>query len=1600
MNSKIGINSDRHASNHHRASHVSRAHQQELHSLAIGFLQEEINSVLGSETFAPQKGTHKISPLAVQSLSALSVLSFSLTSTLDSPSAHRLQQSASRLARNLRNSIRYQDLPLDLRDVIVSTIAALLPKVATGQQELDLGSRGAIIMSHEIGSAFWASSQTLERPNSEDVDLMDLESDFNSQRSVQRSQSTESSRPRDWLGCEVDPWAVKLCSLWRVHLFSLAFNDVGTALPPLEAIPPDFSAALSALNCHDFIACRPLVLELLDCDAGLDPSFAATVLSYLGDNLLGQELGRSEAGLSTAIEMLTSSTRLWPHAEAPLANLSKQLYRWFITAPLQRNKSSPYVLVGIAKMLRRVIEVAPNFLKDDSLPSARTCLFTILGDGSAAVKFAVGSQIPKIFSRFLLKDHDRILNDILESLPVDPSWPEGAAVRLDIFARLGAAWSTLIRKCMFAIVEAPILMPMCSGHAKACLQYLSTRLGLESSRTLFQLFVSQILYTWLSTQSLGSIPYDIFDYQSLPMLLENVRSEVTAQVVMRGRESEANELSALLKKPYIKILEESFGKCAAYCIARDAAVDPKVDETASGAAVRLRKFVGKAKYTQLLTERFPEVLATLFISLDREDSIVKSFQKYEIYAAAQSAFEEIVSSGSSPGQLTVSQQPSFKSTCLLDEIDYICGRTDYDAESMWNPALYTFVYREIVRTIHPALGELHACSAIRRLRILISMAGDVALSGYPLEMALHCLQSHLTLTQCAEDVMSIFRFLLTRGSTSLQEDPGFVAGILTSTLATLKSFLETPQDSTTQESDFRSMISKAQEFHAWISSFAREYHSPRLNPDGDACFKKITAAATHLRGTGTASLGTSESELLLAILDDQRSDQSLINKPARAHILSQLCSKFTLAPSYREDILGNLGASSAYASVVWESFLNESKNKDLALWVGRVLGRAYAEGGYIDPRLVRETEEEYTRSRPSPSLEYPMANSRSAILQRLNDILFDDDQLHVGLAEEAIRMVVNAAELDSVLKYSVDELPQTLAAAFVWKPFQPQEQIRNVTNSQKKLPSLQDVDFESSGEAWIRRLCMFLLSNCQSDAILACLLPIVSGIEGIAWQLFPCILHLALLTDHDQEKIKKAVSKHLNDVFQHPHAAKSPVAKRLINAVLYLRSQPKPREATQADRCHWLEVDFRMAAEVAIACNMFKTALLFLEINFGEQMISKKFRRWSGFTYDLPTELLLRIYQKLDDKDWFYGLQQPASLPAVMTKLQFENSSFKRLSFQSAYLDSQLRYLETANRASEANMVDVLNDLELNGLAMAVFSNLNDPESRVSDVTFQTARRLEQWDFSSQSDIPSRSTTIFKAFQGFHDRSEPIIIKSLLDSGFESTLRALVQGAQGLNETHKTLETLAVLSEIEDVLSVRNASQLQDILSHLETRGEWMLAQRYVQTEGRSLTADEDRPEFVTTIDSSRRTLFSTLSKNTHLQAMMKISAKEAREAEVHTLLSSSALNRHHGALQGSLSSAMYLTQLINPCINLGLNFEVAVQSEASNVLWDQGELSSSIHMLQEISHTADFKSQSIPLGRAEVLGKLVSSLHHTDPQSPLLKRPGAPHLRSSTRKA
>jgi serine-protein kinase ATM len=124
---------------------------------------------------------------------------------------------------------------------------------------------------------------------------------------------------------------------------------------------------------------------------------------------------------------------------------------------------------------------------------------------------------------------------------------------------------------------------------------------------------------------------------------------------------------------------------------------------------------------------------------------------------------------------------------------------------------------------------------------------------------------------------------------------------------------------------------------------------------------------------------------------------------------------------------------------------------------------------------------------------------------------------------------------------------------------------------------------------------------------------------------------------------------------------------------------------------------------------------------------------------------------------------------------------------------------------------------------------------------------------------------------------------------------------------------------------------------------------------------------------SCRETLFSILSSNSALQDALRARTGTVRHIEVEALVSSSTISRKHGALQESLASVTYLSDIVPHCKSVGLDIEATAQHEVASVLWDQGEAETSIRMRQYLIDHTNFDSQATDISLPVLLAKLVS---------------------------
>ncbi|RYO81555.1 hypothetical protein DL762_007046 [Monosporascus cannonballus] len=1240
-----------------------------------------------------------------------------------------------------------------------------------------------------------ASSQS----SSHHEDFMDIDDGVRAEKSRSKptSDTIEVSRRDSTSFFNASSFYVETTQ--RLHLMDILFQDRGQ----VGLVPPSFLDDFLTASDEEILSCRYFMKELFSSDLTINPDDAIRVIERVG-SLIGRAAFTScEVALDLCLDLMDGFMPMWSDGQSELCSPVGDLYSYFLKAGLSNNLLSPKVQMSLSCLLLHLTQANGRFLESLKMPTATASLLNILENGSIPVKFYIGSRLPTMFGRYILKIHDEVFVDVLKRLPIDSDFVEGIALRLFVLAELAREWPTLLRRCVYHIFETPGNIAASKPHATHCLRKVSDSLKLDNPRMLFDLFAPQLIYTWLDKYSVETTPFEIFGFDRLEELLERAQSEVIALMVMRGQESSMADVAALLGVDLKQLLVDNFSKVIAYSMAHDISI-PKTEHYQSGES-RVWKILGRETFVERIYINFVDIIGLFFSLIDQESPVENSWAKDEAFTYAAKIMGEIKECGHSDVVLLPNQQPMFRAKYLTREISLLCSRTEYEMPSLWTPALVAAVARRLFNGIHHALGPLHSCAVLRKIRVLVCLAGPHALESYPLEMLLHSIRPLVTNSECADDALGLSRYLLTRGSSELSRSPSFVAGYALSTLASLRVFFETSQSSTTQESQFKATMSKAQQFHTWFRKYLDDYESPLLksNTQRDA-FRTITQSAANIRTSGNAERDTHESRLLLAIFQDEISGLHLLNEPSRRLAMEMLCGKFQIPASVTVDVVGSDQSAKELATAVWRSCQAEGLSVEYLAWAGRVVGRAFAASGYIDQDLLRESE--LSQLRKASLGEFA---SEQGILNLLQSLTTESDGRTSGLAESALRTIISEAtseDVNDLLAACQKVLSDQILVASDWAPYRaPPSDNLPVT------PVLEDQVFSKEAfedAKWAQHITVYLVQAFPASIILHALSPILDTIIGFAQKAFPYILHIVLLFEREGHQwVRRRLSTALQAWFQLDSQVAVENMTLLMNAILYLRTQRLPGERSIADRAQWLDIDLASVAAAATKCGMFKTALLFVELANSE--ISRASRRSSAIRAQESTDLLMNIFENIDDPDTYYGLSQTSSLSNVLARLEYEKDGSKSLAFRGAQYDSHIRRRDTqaANIDSQA--------LRLDGSLAAV------------DSTFNTARRLEIWNLPAPTTTDNPSVMLYKAYQRCYQATDLDEARKAIYTGFSQTVRNLVRVDLGPNRLRHSLGAVAALTEFDDALSASDSAQLTELLSTFSSRSGWMKSGRY-----------------------------------------------------------------------------------------------------------------------------------------------------------------------------
>ncbi|KAL5377435.1 hypothetical protein DPSP01_009773 [Paraphaeosphaeria sporulosa] len=1472
-------------------------------------------------------------------------------------------------------------------EAVLETCAASLPDITsiTTLSSTVFHEAGVSYLATHLRRALNSRQETKRSFYAEDEDLMDLDGGMDSQMSNGTS-TNEVEVPRHDLQASGEAGALHACSATYLHLIS----SVGDQLEDeRDTIPAEFIEHLVSKSQSDLLRSRQLLKGILCGHFHMSAADCLKLLEKLMEALIdptAREYNSSEVANCMMVETLVGMTKVWnsepiDQESEEVQEQTQALYEYY-TRDMEKSgvRASPSLQTRVADFLHGLLSCY-NISNDAKSPSVRTRLFQLLSKGEMTVKYHIAKKLPTVFEVWSLSTHDDILQDVDSHLPGDGEDLEGIAIRLLVLSKLASRWHTLLRQCVYRIFATAGVVSTAALHASHCISEVARAKKLGDSTSLFRLFAPQVIFTWLDRKrKYAEIPYTIFGYDSLAHLLRDVESEAVGQAIMLGMESEVDYIAQELGVKVSELLSRNISKAAAYTISWDTCRGSGRNKDLPSNEQLLCKLISKTdheqkvggdrgnmknghatgpKHLSLDQKYFALALGHLFQTVDYEERIKKSLEKRNSSDPALHALTRMLNNSQSSGDFNVGIEPSFSAFYLPDQVDRLCRRAFGGITNFWNPATYTLVLRMLLDRIHPALGSLYARSMIRKIRIVVAFAGSVAYQGYPLQMTLQSLRPFLTDIQCAEDTIGIIQYLFENGMQYLSDNLSFVTGIGLSILISLRSFLGSSQEIMTQQSQYLASMDSAKVFHTWLTAKLKGYSEGLTvnDPSSVNAFKLITTAASQVRLQGNSIRDSEESKLLLEILEDVRSGRKLLNTTSRDVALNLLCQDFQPASTAAEDILGNDIDAAGYAPFVWDSCRRGNVGHGYLRWAARVLGRAFSAFGGVE----RSSAHSHPWSSQDPNIRDIVGRaSREAVVQDIIDMLYSDDRNNVSLAEDALRVIVSRLsrlrrdEADEVVRnipsHLVEALKGDLSPSTI--PVLPNESLED---------AVAPTSHTKAAAEWIKDLAIALCNAASQDHVLGALPKLLDGMSHMADKLFPYILHLVLLKDAEGDrKVRQTMSAAIMDWFSKHEPSHVPYVRSLLQAILYLRSQPIPREMTRVDRDRWLEIDWLRASEAATNCGMFRTALMFAETYSGTPTVKSVSRRSSIMQEapKLPVKLQLSIYKNLDEPDSFYGVDQGSSLSSAIERFDYEGDGLSSMLFRGARFGSQMRRSNVVNATDSRGFLNSLIKLNMDSVANALLSTdqLRDIGDEAVEYTLHTARKLGKWDIKAPELNHSESSTLYKAFQGLHYATGEASAKLSIDNQLLATMEFLFGRQDSTSLTKIRLRTLAALTEADELISCGSPDQLLDSWDRVKGREKWMQTGEF---------------EDVRQLLSCRETLLSVMGSNNALLDAIHTRAGTLRSMEVEALVSTSTICRRHGALQESLTSVTYLSDIVEDCKAFGLDVEASAKYEEANVLWDHGEQEKSIRIRQELVDYGNFDSQDKQISLPVLLAKL-----------------------------
>ncbi|RVD89026.1 uncharacterized protein DFL_000050 [Arthrobotrys flagrans] len=1356
--------------------------------------------------------------------------------------------------------------------------------------------------------------------------LSTLEAVVSSKRQLGEAVESVPGEPYEAMSSP-DAARTTLRAALRLHASAAKSKD-------LKGTREELATSLEDLSPAQLISSRAIINDCLALGrhADLSRDRLGALVKTISNKLLWSEYDheRCEVGVLVCIEILEKLAGLWVgRTRDGLYRCCKSIYGWL------RSTSNEYArsyreCMAVARLLGEMCSVN----EAERYPKAH--LLELLQDEDIRVRDVITSYLPKLLSRSNTDQDSGFYGDAVKHLEAGTDDLEGLAVRVHGLSKLASAPFHVMRKAVFHIFETAWKAPRSKECAARAISNVAKILksGGRGPKEVFKLFRTHLIHPFLqqSANLDEEFPYSIFGYETLAELYVDAGDELVAQLFLFNRNEDAKRISEILGISYNSLMRKSFHKVVAYSVAWE--LSRNVGKGTAGE--RLRGYFGAADYDELTREKLALILSTFF-EICSEDDIKELVQKSEENPAwgVMTSIFEVCHLPTKFGHIT---EPAFEAPIIVNSVNHVCHEMGLgNINTMWDPALYTFIVRRQLDMMQEALGSVQFCIIIRTIRFIVSFAGRVAVEGYPLELAIHGLIPYLADPVCAPDAIGVLVYLFTSGRQYLTTVPNFVLSSSFAIFAPTNTFLPPEVLSSAKKAPIADP-KRAVKFTKWFAEYLQSYEPSTIKEDQISVFRSISNAIVDFQNPD------SDKALLQSLLHDENSGpKRLLDEAARRTAYATLANSPRLSLLTAEQCAETDQEALALGRTFFRVCRSSPVSDEFLLLSARILGRGFAASGVIYDEWTRESGVKDLLTENSNALREGAA-SEISLLRLVEACLTSRAKDEVRTAESTIRNIISRDTEGSGSNNIVEEYTSDrIRAAMRWTTVQPPLSPNSVSDIPPRLPELR-MDFKT----WVRKLAIWLSRNINDDGISASLPPLLSAADGFPEKALPYLLHIALLEQFssNQKQLKTRISQFFADCFSNPSQCNTAHISILLEAVLYLRTQMVPGEATPCERDDWIKLDYQNVARGAAACGLFKVALMFVEIHVSR----------TGCDFE-DTDFLLKIYENIGDPDSYYGIERPPTLRSVMESSSFENDGWNSLYLEAAFLENHMLNPTAGNPTSGADPgVGTRNALNVIGLNALSFNN-----SHFQGTTdFQTAWKLEQWDIPCTNSYSINSIGIYKALQSINTQPEIKLVATYLNEPYRACLQHILSPISKRSMFSPCMRTLAMLWETEEVLSATDDTSLHRIYENLYARDKWM---------------ETGNSDDVDNIYAARMATCRSLSKRAPLRANSKVEIESARLLEANNLIRMCRMTRSHKMLQKSLVASVSLFEMIDSGRITDVEIEAAAKLENASVLWDMGKSAPAVRMLQPLpgmlEQAGNRSEQAISIKVPELLVKI-----------------------------